>query len=551
MTQPIRLRAVEVSGEEPSRLNLFAGRHLGEREFDLLQAYADDRLAPLLATALPGIYSGLEVATSGVGADWRLVVRPGTALASHRVPVSLFSPLVVDWPTLTAEYARDERLPADALPPDGLYFLVLARAVEVVDEAASAEPCRRTEEDPTRDLRLETVARLGLAAIPGTESLLAMPQARAVNRLLARYLLPVEDEAAFPAPPLFVAIPGAIPVAILAVKDGRPRWLDSHARLAPRADGRQRALAEHAQAVLARVAPPADGRRYRLRALLGLDYLPAAGRLPAWLLGNAGSLDLGPDDLAFDPVDLQVEVLAVPASTAPSIVEGELARSPIDLVHGQGDRLRLLLAVSDPDYRPDLMDLPLPDFQLEAEVYALGDEARRTYGLWQAEYDRLFAGLGGPGYEEELRAVARPRPIAAPETPAQFFAALLARHEAAARDDEPLALHLLFSRYQDEAGRPRIPGQAPAGHADPALPPAPSDRLYCQRTDLGRRIAFLEQELADNATLMADFDTFLQLQRQHLDNLTLSFSHLAGGVPGDGSGLKLTRWLPYATFERE
>jgi hypothetical protein len=51
--------------------------------------------------------------------------------------------------------------------------------------------------------------------------------------------------------------------------------------------------------------------------------------------------------------------------------------------------------------------------------------------------------------------------------------------------------------------------------------------------------------LADLLTLYADMQ---RSQRQQLDHVSLSFTHLAGGVQGDGSGLTVARWLPSMQF---
>ncbi|VAX07615.1 hypothetical protein MNBD_GAMMA25-977, partial [hydrothermal vent metagenome] len=55
VTEPVPI------SDQLERLHLFPGRHLGEEEFDRLQAYTDARLAPLLNSWQPGIVRGLHV----------------------------------------------------------------------------------------------------------------------------------------------------------------------------------------------------------------------------------------------------------------------------------------------------------------------------------------------------------------------------------------------------------------------------------------------------------------------------------------------------------
>ena len=52
----------------------------------------------------------------------------------------------------------------------------------------------------------------------------------------------------------------------------------------------------------------------------------------------------------------------------------------------------------------------------------------------------------------------------------------------------------------------------------------------------------------DGGRLLEEVGDFLGLQRQQLDALTVSFSTLAGGVPGDGLGSQLVRWTAKANF---
>ncbi|MFM2069535.1 MAG: hypothetical protein RLZZ584_4444, partial [Pseudomonadota bacterium] len=72
--------------------------------------------------------------------------------------------------------------------------------------------------------------------------------------------------------------------------------------------------------------------------------------------------------------------------------------------------------------------------------------------------------------------------------------------------------------------------------------------LLALQAGLRKRIATLEADLATGYGLINEITDYLGLQRQHLYNLTVSFTALAGGVAGDGSGLNLTRWATTATL---
>ena len=73
--------------------------------------------------------------------------------------------------------------------------------------------------------------------------------------------------------------------------------------------------------------------------------------------------------------------------------------------------------------------------------------------------------------------------------------------------------------------------------------------LYRERADIEAEILALEQSLEESFDLIDEVNDFILLQRQHLDSISVSFASLAGGVPGDGSGLHLMRWSGNMKFE--
>jgi hypothetical protein len=61
--------------------------------------------------------------------------------------------------------------------------------------------------------------------------------------------------------------------------------------------------------------------------------------------------------------------------------------------------------------------------------------------------------------------------------------------------------------------------------------------------------AVLTHTVAEQARRVAALNTMLALQRQHLDMTTVYVSGLAGGIPTDGSGMAITRILPFFKLE--
>lgn len=529
MKRTIHLDSVELGGGEPQRLNLFPGRHLGERDFDLLQAYADDRLAPLLTHVFPGIVAGLEASLDADDPALRIHVRPGNAVGGDGRPLRLHFPLDETWEQLL-EYAEKD---ADGPLANGIYFLHLEREVELADADAEQAACRRAEPDPTRDRRLDTVCLLNLRFVTGHAGLLALPRDRAANRLGARFL----EESPFD------AVNGGVPLALVKVQKRKPVWFEAVAgRFAATAQGPYLAFLAHAGQVMARFSHDLAMKGGKLDDTLslaeqiGLDYLPAAGPLPAELLRDVGGEN---PNLAFAPGDLQVDLIPVPADTVSAVVERELPRGVVDLAGGRGDRLRLLLAVDDPDYRPDLMNLPRPDAKLESELLERGNAAIAAWNAWKIQWLALFQGLSA-AQRDSYNAPALP----ADET--AYLGALTARagiDQAVAQREKALKTgETLPHPYSDWKAHPRLGAQSvsPATSGD--------NGLYRRRQDLASLIDALEGELEENFSLINALNDFLGLQRQHLDAITVSFSSLAGGVPGDGSGMNLIRWAKYADF---
>jgi len=544
MTQFIRITDPKAGPAEPRRLNSFPGRYLSEREFELLQAYVDDRIAPLVTGLPAGIVSGLEVRPEGSGSNTILHIQPGVAVGAGGRLMRLFYPLKQAWP----EFAELMERQLDNKLRDGFYFLTLHAVVEEVDKNIAQEPCTRTEPDPLRERRLETVILPSLQFISANPRLLAMSQARAANRICVRFL----NES--PHDPKT----GAVPVALLKVSNKTPQWIDTVAgRYLSEPDAAYRTFLAHNIGLLEQWQETnhQGDTHYSLATILGVDYLPAASPLPPKLLQDpAGNQPV----LAFHPADLQVELAPVPASTIGAVIERELPRGTVDLVHGQGDRIRLLLAIPDLDYRPTLMDLPQRDIQLEDELFRREEAAALAWKARWMQWQLLFRGLD----TDQLKLAQAPREIDRPVDPDNYRYDLVKQRliaiygnkiefpESGTIDPqyleslceigycppEPYSSHL-FSPHNV------------AGYTKVATPSAPAEQLLLQREGIRGAIKTLTRDLDESFRLLNEMNDYLNLQRQHLDSLTVSFSVLAGGVAGDGSGNSMMRWNGAVAFD--
>ncbi len=202
----IRLTAPVAMSEFLVRPRLVPGRHLGEDEFDRLQAYADARLAPLTATLPPGILHGLgcEPGVEPARPGSRVLVEPGLAVAGDGQLVGLFIAAQATWAALLTDWLRVQRTD-DA---SGVYYLTLQRGVGVIDAGVPPAPCQRAEPDPRRDLRREVLGRLVLRRLAlRADGLAAMTPAQVQNQVAALHV-----DGAF-----LHGFGGAVPLALLAV----------------------------------------------------------------------------------------------------------------------------------------------------------------------------------------------------------------------------------------------------------------------------------------------------------------------------------------------
>lgn len=535
------------------RLNLFAGRSLGEREFDILQDYSESRLAPLLYGHPPGILQGFEVTAGLVSLqdseenDWLFRIRPGLAVGGDGKIINMIFPLDQYWQTQKADYLDSRSRGLNPLSSvNGIYFLTIKRTLENVDKSGNFAGCVRDELDMLRDSRIETATSLTLQIV--WEGDAAVTAAKAdktltINRLLAEHLHT----------DWFVA-DGAVPIGMLAVEDDTILWFDAVAgRFPAKADANYWTFLSHTTQSIQqhfhgqRIND--DTERQALIAGFKLAYLPAAGVLPTLFLNDVA---VQPEPAWF-PDHLQIEMAPIAESQVEALIASELARTSIDLQKVGGDRIRLLLAVADADYRADLLDLPFPDTNMQHDLYRYGQKAFSSWKDWVVQYDVLFNKL-------------TPSDFASAEGQ-RLFSSIPERIDTEA-EGQPILPNLFFERLIQSSRdwqtstvgstiNPDLPAPysevIPAPPADLALDfnqPAinTADGLLKQYLDTSHRIDQTEaliDDLADLLTLYADMQ---RSQRQQLDHVSLSFTHLAGGVQGDGSGLSVARWLPSMQF---
>lgn len=543
------LAATDTEQQGRLRLNLFAGRSLSEREFDVMQQYAEDRLAPLLASHAPGIVHGLELSAGQVpvpgqdSVDWLFRVRPGLAVGGDGKIINMVFPLDQFWREQIDDYRR--RTLRNRI--HGIYFVTVRREVEYVDHNAQQRGCVRDELDRLRDARIETVTRLGLQIIEEGDAVVAEAKNdggkhRLINRLLAERL----------ERPILQA-DGTVPVAMIAVDDNRVVWVET---VAGRFMARPKAayltfLAHTRQAMQAHFGGLGNSESERQDAIerFNLAYLPAAGILPTLFVDDVS----GSPELRWFPDHLQVELAPVAESQVEALIERELPRRSIDLERIQGDRIRLLLAINDRDYRPDLFDLPFPDRSLEKELYRYGRKAFDSWGQWLLQYERLFHGLTADDLTSEVgsRLFQVPERIdteaeGAPIDPPTFFnrriaaAASWETRKVDINQGLPAPYTTRIPAPPDDAGVDYAHWQSPQIANTPGL----LKRYLTVEQDIDNA----ERMMEDLAELLALYNDMQRAQRQQIDHVSLAFTRLAGGVPGDGTGLAVARWLPNIKF---
>ena len=535
------------SHSDLERLNLFAGRHMGEEEFDRQQAYADRRMAPLLAGFQPGIVQGLDVRTTALGATGDgFTVSPGLAVSDNGQTLGLYYPLRESWKKLIDDYLNQTK----AQSATGIFYLTLIRSSRYVDADTGIHPEQRTEFDPTRDARLLVVGTLGL------KRLAMAPEAASANReLVENWVAANHVELEF-----LQSWKNAVPLGLVAIQSVGNSYTVNW--FSP-AVGRYEAVTNSGYYVLLKQTRDAF-RRLRLAAgnqtvlsigdyiaaNLHLDFLPAAGELPLEIIKNIASHIVAPS-IAWLPPHIAVDMVPVPEESVAALIDHNLPRRVVDLRQAAGERLRLMLAVNEPDYKPDLLDIPQTDQQLISDVFRYFTRAYDQWGEWMRQFDYLYKLLEASALDiATTKSLDLPKPLDAPQLPHSFFTQVIKESRTNVGvdgQDNPLYPYSLglptFPQFYKQWGQP---------NTNPVLPKpivTPDHNGIVIQYAIARvDLEDLDNQIRALRSRVEKTRDYLLLQRQQLDSQTVSLSALAGGVAGDGSGLQVARWLPFTSL---
>lgn len=542
------------SSADLERLHLFAGRHLGEEEFDRMQAYADRRLLPLLAAVAPGIIHGLNVKVSATSTDAEgLTVTPGIAIAGNGKTLGLYYPLRQTWQTLIENYIAETRAASAA----GVFYLTLKRSERYIDAEPDVDPCQRTEFDPTRDSRLVVAGTLSLKRLAiATEAVTTETRERIENWVAANHV----------GGDFLRSMDHAVPLGLMAIEqDGvdedevpvyRVRWFSE-------ASGRYMAepysgydvLLNQTLEAFRRIMAAADENESLslqefLSANLNMDFLPAAGQLPIELLQNPASLS---PEVLWLPGHLRMDMVAVPEESVGELIKRHLPRTVVDLRQAAGDHLRLMVAVNEPEYSSTLLNYPQTDAELHDDIYRYFMRTHNIWREWMQKFNHLyFLSEEDVLSEGELKAISLPDAIAAPQQPESVFSNMIDKavdELAEEGDPAPYPYNQGVPDYPDfyrfwgtERGSQVFPPEV----EDPA-----EDGLVVQIAVARNELEALDNEIRILRSRLEKTRDYIMLQRQQLDNQTVSLASLAGGVAGDGSGLQVARWLPFASLKQQ
>lgn len=553
----ILLHRPVASHPDLERLHLFAGRHLGEDEFDQRQNYAEARLAPLLKQQLPGVVSGLHVRSRGERGpvdDIQLAVSPGSAITPKGAALTLESPLYCTWQDLVEEY-RDRKQVSDA---SGVFYLTLHQSQLHIDPP-NVDPCQRTAFDPTRDTRLVTLASLRLRRLDIDSQKIKTEHPHRLQNTICADRVDLDFARQFP---------NSVPLALVAINDQNKTtllWVSEEAgRYESNSASGYLTLLNQTQAALRQlVTLRNEGSNHQLTLKkfldkhLQLDYLPASGQLPLSWLEDIASKKPKMHGL---PAYLGVDVIPVAADGIDELVFRHLPRRVIDLTQPAGDRIRLLLAMKRSVYKPDLLDIPGLDKQLETDLYRYCQKAYMRWYDWKEVFYSLYyiAPKSDSKYDNELSAedvksLNLPEPAKSPLLPDALFNRLIAAamNRFALEDSEnapypydrtEFEIPEFFDKWAPEIDEERMP----------PIPERPDKHgLIGQYAITEKDLDTTEEKIRDERKKLEATRDILLLKRQQLDSQTVALAALAGGVAGDGKGMQVARWLPYASLNTD
>ena len=503
------------------RLNFFPDRAIGDDEFDRMQAWSDHRIASLEGSLQqPGILDGLECRLHEQEGNSVIQLLVGRGLGRNRQLYALNHSLEQDWEQLRDEFLSNPLTPNT--PLNGLYIVVLDAEFFHMDVMPNQKPCQRDELDRLRDARIQRGMMLSLSGVDNSlwnQLEVDSNPVMAANRFLG---LLIKNQQHFPEY-------NGVSVALIGVSNNELLWL-SQSAAAFEADDKplHKQMREHFHSSIEEsIMQGLAAGQSPLQAMseLRFAWLPAAAELPPFLLENPASVSPLPD-LKWFPVGADEELQLLSESSLPIIMQANLERAPTGFNALAGDHYRIGLVISDELYRPDLLQLP----QLEQEVVDLlhrkGRESQNATSRAQLIWDKLAAGFDEQSHIDIASVPERPQ---SPQS-AQQILNLLGSKEWRSKS----ANATLTAPYS--ASWPSTPADL---ESPVSVPANPADGLLAQLVDEIDK----QEKLTD---LLEDIDDMLEMleqekkqQRGLVDVLTIDLARLAGGVPGDGSGIKI------------
>ena len=349
----------------------FDGRYLTARDLNREQNYFLSRQAAIGKAVGRGVVEGLEVTVdTEAGAEGsRIIISAGQGIAFDGAHILLPGDLEIDLADLAVQDALNARLglsiePGAPIRSRSGVFVLSLRAVEYTANPTASFPTTVTGERTTHmGDRIEAVA-VTLTPYSPVDAPFDSAEARAMAA--QRIFQGLEATGA----------PGhALPLAMLALRNGAIEWLDMHlARrdlVASRRDflglglSRDQLRLSHFNQYQAALADVVGfyrdrGLPARFNAEQHFRILPAAGPLPAACIDPAAQTQM------FFPGEIEVELSIVPEDELPYLIDDGFELPPIDLTRPVAERDSLSVMVL----------APLPRHVLRSQIAQLGSLRR-------------------------------------------------------------------------------------------------------------------------------------------------------------------------------
>jgi len=349
----------------------FDGRYLAARDLNREQNYFLSRQSAIGKAIGRGVIEGLVVRTdSAAGLEGsQLEITAGQGIAFDGAHILLPRNLKVNLSDLSVQDALNAKLGLSVHPSasirgrTGLFVLSL-RAVEYTANQTAAFPTHVTgERSATMGDRIEAVA-VTVTPFAPIDAPLDADDARS---MAAQRLFHGMSE---------IGTPGnALPLAMMALRNGSVEWLDIHMvrrdLVASRRDflglglSRDQLRLAHFNQYRAQmtdlVTAYADrGQPARFNAEQHFRVLPAAGPVPAAAIDPAAQTQL------FFPGEVEVELSIIPDDELPALIDDSFELPPIDLTRRPEERDSISVMVL----------APLPRHVLRSQISALGQLQR-------------------------------------------------------------------------------------------------------------------------------------------------------------------------------